>query len=121
MLELNAELSLSENIKTPISKNLVSGKAWCSINIRHFNAYQFACLHRHVCSVEVSVSLQRPGVKVGYCPQLFSTLFFEARSLSVAGVSLAIYSRGDPHSCLLRVVIPGATMSTLFSHGFWGP
>lgn len=26
MLELNAELFLSENIKTPISKNLVTGK-----------------------------------------------------------------------------------------------
>ena len=95
MLETNAELSLSENIKTPISKNLVIGKAWYSINIRHFNECQFACWHMHVCSVEVSVSMQRPGVKVRYCPQLFSTLFFEARSLSVPGVSLAIYSLGD--------------------------
>lgn len=65
--------------------------------------------------------MQRPGVKVGYCPQLVSTLLFEARSLSVAGVLLAIYSPGDPHSCLLRVVISGATMSTLLSLGFWGP
>lgn len=93
---MNAELSLSENIKTPISKNLVIGKARYSINIRHFNEYQFACWHMHVCSVEVSVSKQRPGVEVRYCPQLFSTLFFEARSLSVPGVSLAIYSLGDP-------------------------
>lgn len=87
---------LSENIKTPISKDLVIGKAWYSINIRHFNECQFVCLHRHVCNVEVSVSMQRPGVRVRYCPQLFSAPVFEARSWSLPGVSLAIYSPGDP-------------------------